>query len=82
MIANVFVNLYMLSVKLQQVIIANPKDLPIDGLAFIPVIVGIFWTRQRIKSDQNNPVDPQSRGDGERLIFALAPTSDHMVLSR
>ena len=49
-IANVFVNLYMLSVKPQQVIIADPKNLPIDGLAFILVIVGIFLTRQRIKS--------------------------------
>ncbi len=48
MIANVFVNLYMLSVKPQQVIIADPADLPIDGLAFILVIAGIFLTRQRI----------------------------------
>jgi membrane protease YdiL (CAAX protease family) len=63
MIANVFVNLYMLSVKPQQVIIADPKDLPIDGLAFILVIMGIFLTRQRIKSEQSNPGDPQSRSD-------------------
>ena len=52
MIANVFVNLYMLSVKPEQVIIANPKDLPIDGLAFVLVVAGILLTRQRIKSEQ------------------------------
>jgi hypothetical protein len=50
--ANILVNLYMLSVKPQQVIIANPENLPIDGLAFILVVVGIFLTRQRIKSDR------------------------------
>jgi membrane protease YdiL (CAAX protease family) len=63
MIANVFVNLYMLSVKPEQVIIADPKDLPIEGLAFILVIVGLILTRQRIKSEQSNPGDPQSLRD-------------------
>jgi len=63
MIANVFVNLYMLSVKPQQVIIADPADLPIDGLAFILVFLGIFLTRQRMKSRQSNPSHAQSRSD-------------------
>ncbi len=54
MIANVLVNLYMLSVKPEQVIVANPRDLPIDGVAFILVVVGIIWTRQRIQSERSN----------------------------
>jgi len=54
MFANVCGNLYMLSVKPQQVIIADSKDLPVDGLAFILVIVGIVLTRQRITSEQNH----------------------------
>ncbi|MHC4477949.1 MAG: CPBP family glutamic-type intramembrane protease [Planctomycetota bacterium] len=59
MIANVFVNLYMLSVKPEQVICADPKDLPVDGLVFILVIVGLVLTRQRIKSEQSNPGDSE-----------------------
>ncbi|MFC1526549.1 hypothetical protein ACFL6X_07045, partial [Candidatus Latescibacterota bacterium] len=55
MIANVFVSLYMLSVKPELVITANPKDLPIDGLAFILIVVGLVLTRQRIESGQSNP---------------------------
>ncbi len=58
MIANVFVNLYMLSVKPQQVIIADPKDLPVNGIAFLLVIAGIFLTRQRIKSEQARCSEP------------------------
>ncbi len=57
MTANVLVNLYMLSVKPQQVIIANPKNLPIDGVAFILIVAGIFFIRQRIKSEQHAAVD-------------------------
>ena len=57
MTANVFVNLYMLSVQPEQVIIADPKDLPVDGLVFILVILGLVLTRQRMKSEQSNPAD-------------------------
>ena len=60
MIANVFVNVYMLSVKPEQVIIADPKDLPVEGLAFLLVIVGLVLTQVRIKSEQRNTGDPQS----------------------
>jgi uncharacterized protein YneF (UPF0154 family) len=62
-IANVFVNLYMLSVKPEQVIIADPKDLPVEGLVFILVIVGLFLARRRIKPEHSNPGDSESLRD-------------------
>jgi hypothetical protein len=63
MIANVFVNLYMLSVKPEQVIIADPRDLPIDGLVFVLVAVGLVLTWRRIASDGRNPSGDQSLHD-------------------
>jgi membrane protease YdiL (CAAX protease family) len=63
MMANVYVNLYMLSVRPEQVLIADPKDLPVDGLAFILVITGLVLTRQRIKSEQRAAIDAAARHD-------------------
>lgn len=54
-IANIFVNLYMLSVRPEQVIIANPKDLPIEALMAVLVVVGLAMTRQRIEGGIRSP---------------------------
>jgi membrane protease YdiL (CAAX protease family) len=63
MIANVFVNLYMLSVRPEQVIIADPRDLPIDGLVVILVAVGLVLTRRRIAAERCDPSDAGPLGD-------------------
>ncbi len=56
--ANIFVNLYMLSVRPEQVIIADPKDLPIAGLMAVLIVLGLALTRQRIAVRKRGQAPP------------------------
>lgn len=46
--ANTLVNLYMLSVRPEDVLIADPSDLPLEALVALLVVVGLLITGRKI----------------------------------